>query len=92
MKEIQNPHLNQGGKAAAKNRYLLVVIFNSLYESMQVKLEIDLRRGTMNPPNRNISIRTKKPQVDAVTIVRKIEAMKRHMDVDARCTANRTRN
>ena len=45
----------------------------------------------MKPPNINISIRTRNPTVDATTIVLKIEAMKRHMDVDARCSANSAR-
>lgn len=46
----------------------------------------------MNPLNMNIRIKAKKPKVDAATIVRKIDATKRHMDVDARCTANSARN
>lgn len=52
---------------------------------------IDLRRGRMNPPSINISIRAKNPTVDATTIVLKIDAMKRHMEVDARCSANSAR-
>ena len=46
----------------------------------------------MKPPNKKINTKIKAPQVDAVTIVRKTEAMKRHMDVDSRCRANSKKN
>lgn len=44
---------------------------------------MDLRRGKMKPPHKNITTKIKVPQVVAATIVRKITATKRHMDVEA---------
>lgn len=51
-----------------------------------------LRGGKMKPPNTNISTKIKVPIVVATTMDRKITAIKRHMDVDARCRANSTRS
>lgn len=44
---------------------------------------MDLHRGKMKPPDKNISTKIKIPQVDATTIVWKTTAIKRHTDVDA---------
>lgn len=46
----------------------------------------------IKPPKMNIKSRSTMPTVVATTTVRKITAMKRHKDVDARWKANRTRS
>jgi hypothetical protein len=46
----------------------------------------------MKPPNKKIITKIKAPKVDAATMVWKIEARKRHMDVDASCRANSRSN
>ena len=45
-------------------------------------LLINLRRGTMKPPNKYMPTKTREPTVDAVIRVWKAEAKNRHSDVD----------
>lgn len=80
MGESQNPHLNQGGKAAVQKRALPISLAVELWKKKEC---LDLHRGRMKPPKMNISTKITEPTVVATTIVRKTEAMKRHMDVDA---------
>ena len=51
-----------------------------------------LRFGTMKPPKDERINSTREPTVVDATIVWENEAIKRKMDIDARCTPKHTRN